>query len=212
MEPFIKNHQFNLIKHQAALLQKQVHGIIDQDVETAVRAEAESKVLSAFDELTDEQKSILSDIFFLNTEEERFEFLKRLSPFRRSFPVLDQLEVKKLFSYVKKLKLPVLKEIDFTSVTYLGWKDIGASRHYLIYNLKGKLIGVEGRYVISTKKGICEICNRYGDVAFMSVSSRKSGAEKNKSFGKYMCYDTKDCNLYIQNPEKLEAFIQQLIP
>lgn len=212
MEPFIKNHQFNIIKQQAALLQKQVHGMIDPDVEKAVRAEAESKVLKAFDEITAEQKSVLSDIFLLNTEEERFEFLKGLSPYRLAFPSLSQLEVKKLFPNSKKLKLPVLKGIDFTSVTYLGWKDIGASRHYMIYSLDGKLIGVEGRYVISAKKGICEICNRFGDIAFMSISSRKSGVGKNKSFGKYMCYDAKDCNLYIQTPAKLEDFIRQLIP
>lgn len=211
MEPFIRNHQYNVIKHQAALLQKQVHGIVDRDIESAVRAGAEAKVMDAFDELNAEQEALLSQISNLQTIEERMNFLKDLFPFRLSFPSVTQQDVKTLFSNTKKLKLPILKEIDFTSVTYLGWKDIGDSKQYMILYLDQKIVGVKGRYVISTKKGLCDMCKRYGDVAFVSFSKKGSSTENDKAFGKFICYDSKECNQAIQNPGALEDFVRQFI-
>ena len=210
MEPFIQNHQYNLIKYQAMLLQKQVHGVVDRDVESAIRAEAEAKVLDVFDELTSEQEGLLSRIALLNTIEERMNFLKDLYPFRLSFPTVTQQDVKNLFSKTKKLKLPMLKEIDFTSVTYLGWKDIGESKQYLVLHLNHKLVGLKGRYVIATRKGLCDICNRYGDMALVSFPKKGGAAENDKAYGKFICYDSKECNQAIQDPSKLEAFIHQL--
>ncbi|PPA70671.1 FusB/FusC family EF-G-binding protein [Jeotgalibacillus proteolyticus] len=211
MEPFIQNHQFNVIKHQATLLQKQVHGTIDRDVEEAVRAGTEWNVKDAFCELSEEQEELLSRVSDLRTEEDRVEFLKELHPYRLSFPDLTQRDVKELFPKTKRLKLPILKDVDFTATTYLGWKDIGASRHYMICLINGKLIGVEGRYVISTKKSMCEICGRYGDVAFMSVPKQRTSEENEKAFGKFVCYDSRECNQYIQKKDKLEQFIEQII-
>jgi len=211
MQPFISNHQFNVIKQQALKLQRQVHGLIDRDVENAVRASAGWNILDAFANLTEEQVAILSPVSQLATEDERIIFLKNLDPFRIPFPTVTQLDIKTLFPKATKLKYPLLKEVDFTSLTYLGWKDIGTSKHYLVYELDGVLRGTDGRYVISTKKGICEICGRFGDIAFMSITKKGSGPENDKAFGKYMCYDSKECNLYIQNTSPLDQFLTQVI-
>ncbi|MGD7045047.1 FusB/FusC family EF-G-binding protein [Jeotgalibacillus proteolyticus] len=208
MEPFIQNHQFNVIKHQAALMQKQVHGTIDREVEMAVRLQAETKIYEAFDQLSDGQRAVLEKLPHLKTEEERTAFLKDLQPFRISFPSLTQKEVKDLFPKTKKLKLPVLSEVDWSSVTYVGWKDIAASRQYIISLIDQRLTGVEGRYVISSKKGICELCSRYGDMAFTSIAKRGYAGENDKAFGKYICYDSKDCNQFIQDPANLTSFIK----
>ncbi|KIL52029.1 FusB/FusC family EF-G-binding protein [Jeotgalibacillus soli] len=212
MKPFIQNHQFNLIRREVTLLQKQVHGIVDRDVELAVRVGVEEKVKNSFNSLTEMQERQLAPIFSLKTEEERERYLQNLRPYRIAFPSITQTDLKQIFSKTKKLKLPSLKNTDFQSLTYLGWKDIGSSKQYLLYKLDGKLIGVEGRYVILTKKNICQVCHRFGDVALVTAQKKfKKLNENDKAFGKYMCYDSKDCNQFIQRLEPLESFLRQIV-
>ncbi|KIL49173.1 FusB/FusC family EF-G-binding protein [Jeotgalibacillus campisalis] len=211
MEPFIQNHQFNVIKHQAALMQKQAHITIDPEVEWAVRSEAEAKVLAAFDHLTAEQVTVLEKLPHLKTEEERVTFLRDLQPMRIPFPIISQNEVNGLFPKNKKVKLPAFSELDWYATTYVGWKDIAASRHYMICLIDQRLTGVEGRYVISARKGMCELCGRYGDMAFTSISKRGHAGVNNKSFGKHLCYDSKECNQFIQDPINLIQFVKQAV-
>ncbi|TFD98407.1 FusB/FusC family EF-G-binding protein [Jeotgalibacillus sp. R-1-5s-1] len=211
MEPFISNHQFNIIKHQLTGMQRQVIGTTDQGVRTAVKEMAEAKVMESFDDLTSEQETLLSTISSLGTEEERNAFLLSLFPYRKSFPAMTPADLRGLFPKVKKLSIPDLNTIDFKGLTYLGWKDIGQDKQYFVYPINGKLTGIQGRYVISAKKGLCHFCGRFGDIAFTSIQTKAGQQDPYKAFGHYICYDSKECNQSIQNTESLEGFLRQVV-
>ncbi|MDZ5713267.1 FusB/FusC family EF-G-binding protein [Jeotgalibacillus haloalkalitolerans] len=210
MEHFISNEQFNMIKSQIIGMQRQANVTSDEGVKTAVKEAAEAKVHDIFQHLTPDQEKLISGIASLETEEERTKFLMDLMPYRTSFPDVTPADLRGLFPKVKKLPVPDLENMDFRALTYLGWKDIGQSKQYFVYVRDGKLKGIQGRYVISAKKGICSLCNRFGDVALTSIQNKPRESEGLKSYGQYICYDSKECNQSIQDSAQLEAFLGQV--
>ncbi|AJD90027.1 hypothetical protein JMA_07100 [Jeotgalibacillus malaysiensis] len=210
MEQFISNEQFNVIKSQIIGMHRQASVTSDEGVKTAVKEAAEARVHDVFDELTPEQEKLISGVASLETEEERTKFLMDLSPYRKAFPDVTPADLRGLFPKVKKLQIPNLEAIDFKALTYLGWKDIGQSKQYFVYVQNGELTGVQGRYVISARKGICSLCNRYGDVAMTSIQNKPKESEGLRSYGQYICYDSKECNQAIQDTGQLEAFLGQV--
>lgn len=210
MEQFISNEQFNVIKSQIIGMQRQANVTSDEGVKTAVKEAAEAKVHDVFGALTPEQEQLITGIASLETEEERTKFLMDLSPYRKSFPDVTPADLRGLFPKVKKLQIPDLESYDFRALTYLGWKDIGQSKQYFVYVRDGELTGIQGRYVISARKGICSLCNRYGDVAMTSIQNKPRESEGLKSYGQYICYDSKECNQSIQDSAQLEAFLGQV--
>ncbi|MBM7579570.1 FusB/FusC family EF-G-binding protein [Jeotgalibacillus terrae] len=210
MEQFISNEQFNVIKSQINGMQRQAGVTSDEGVKTAVKEAAEAKVHDVFDELSEEQRNLISGVSALETEEQRVKFLMDLTPYRKSFPEVTPADLRGLFPKVKKLLIPDLADIDFRALTYLGWKDLGQSKQYFVYEKDGELKGIQGRYVISARKGICSICNRYGDVAMTSIQNRPRESEGLKSYGQYICYDSKECNQSIQDTAQLERFLGQV--
>ncbi|TFE02076.1 FusB/FusC family EF-G-binding protein [Jeotgalibacillus salarius] len=210
MEQFISNEQFNVIKSQIIGMQKQAVVTSDEGVKTAVKEAAEAKVHDVFQDLTPDQETLISGIAELETEEERTKFLMNLTPYRKTFPEVSPADLRGLFPKVKKLFIPDLERFDFRALTYLGWKDISQSRQYFVYFKNGELKGIQGRYVISARKGICGVCNRYGDVALTSIQNKPRESEELKSYGQYICYDSKECNQAIQDSARLEAFLDQV--
>ncbi|MFB1082884.1 FusB/FusC family EF-G-binding protein [Jeotgalibacillus sp. JSM ZJ347] len=210
MEQFISNEQFNVIKSQIIGMQRQANVTSDEGVKTAVKEAAEAKVHDSFEQLTPDQEQLISGVAALETEEERTKFLMDLTPYRKSFPEVTPADLRGLFPKVKKLHIPDLESVDFRALTYLGWKDIGQSKQYFVYMKNGELKGVQGRYVISARKGICSLCNRYGDVALTSIQNKPRESEGLKSYGQYICYDSKECNQSIQDSSQLEAFLGQV--
>lgn len=210
MEQFISNEQFNVIKSQIIGMQRQANVTSDEGVKTAVKEAAEAKVHDSFEQLTPDQEQLISGVAALETEEERTKFLMDLTPYRKSFPEVTSADLRGLFPKVKKLHIPDLESVDFRALTYLGWKDIGQSKQYFVYMKNGELKGVQGRYVISARKGICSLCNRYGDVALTSIQNKPRESEGLKSYGQYICYDSKECNQSIQDSSQLEAYLGQV--
>lgn len=214
VKPFIRNHQYNLIKKQVDLLQKAANSVSDPKVVESVRYSAQSKLIEAFPEITEDQKQPLEQISSLRTAEEFRQYLYALKPYLTHLSQVTGNQLNKLFPKIKKLKAPDLTAIDFRYVTYLGWVDIASNKMFLVYPLNGQWVGIEGRYTPSNK-GVCFLCNRHEEVALFSAvtKSRPANASPDyyKAIGNYMCVDSAVCNKNITDVSALEMFVQKVM-
>ncbi|MEW9669007.1 FusB/FusC family EF-G-binding protein [Ammoniphilus sp. 3BR4] len=215
VEPFIRNHQYNLIRKQAGILQQATRTVSDPKVLEAVRYSAESKVLEGFSEVTETQREILEKFSELKAAEDFQHYLSSLVPFLVEFPKVTEKEIKKLFAKNKKLTLPDLATLNYRHFTYIGWTDISTTKWFLVYHLRGQVVGVEGKYTLTNKKDICSLCNSFGEVALVSAMSKSRPANTSpdyyKSVGNYMCINSHACNKNITDTTSLERFIQSVI-
>lgn len=213
-KPFIRNHQYNLIKKQIGLLQHASNTVSDPRVVDTVRFNGQSKILAAFPQVTDLQKQTLEKFSTLGTPEEYQPYLHSLEPFLEGFMPITEKQIIKLFPKVKKLKVPTLASIDFRYRTYLGWVDIQTNRLYLVYQLNGRFIGIDGRYT-AANKGVCFLCNQHGDVALFSANTKvkptNASPDYYKAIGNYLCVDSDKCNSNITDVTVLEKFIQEVL-
>ncbi|WCN38757.1 FusB/FusC family EF-G-binding protein [Aneurinibacillus uraniidurans] len=214
MEPFIRNHQYNFIKQQTKLLRHASNTVLDPAVIEAVKSSAGSKIVQLFPDATDIQKQMMEKISTLKIEEEFREYLGSLVPYLVEFPRVTEKQIKKLFPKNKKLKMPDLGTIDFRSLTYLGWIDISTNKLFIIYNLNGEIIGVEGKYTLTNRKDMCSLCKGYGEVALVSAISKarvSNSPDYYKAVGNYMCINSHECNKNITDVTDLERFIQNVL-
>lgn len=215
IEPFIRNHQYNVIKKQAGILQHASKTVTDPNVLEVVKYRSEAKVIEAFSELTDIQIQLLSRISSLNTTEDIQQYVSSLEPYLIEFPEVTEKQIKKLFPKNKKLKIPNLSTINYRSITYIGWLDIAKNKMFIVYNMNGDVVGVEGKYTLTHKKNTCSLCKGYGKVALFSAISKSKPANASpdyyKAFGNYMCIDSDECNKNITDVTYLEKFIQDVI-
>ena len=209
--PFIRNHQYNVIKKQVKHLQHTLKTVSDPKVIEAVKYSAQTKVVEAFGTLSDEQKQLLLPIGELNTVEELEHYLLSFEPYLLPFPELSGKQITKLFPKVKKLKAPDFAAVDLRRVTYLGWLDVAQNKLFIVYDLQGQPVGIEGRFT-PAKKGVCFLCNRHEEVALFTAitKSRPANASPDyyKAIGNYLCLDSSACNSNITDVESLERFIQ----
>ncbi|MED1787425.1 FusB/FusC family EF-G-binding protein [Brevibacillus laterosporus] len=214
MEPFIKNHQYNYIKKQIDILQNATLTVADPKVMEAVRYGSEAKVIDVFPNVTDIQKQLLGRISSLKAEEFQ-DYLRSLLPYLVEFPQVTEKQIRKLFPKNKKLKAPDLVTIDYHKVTYLGWINISSNKLFIVYHLKGKAVGIEGRYTLVNKKNICALCHGYTDVALFSAISKSRAANVSsdyyKAVGHYICINSHECNSRITDVTALERFIGDVI-
>lgn len=215
VQPFIRNHQYNLIRKQAALLLHACDTVSDPKVVEAVRYGALSKIAEAFPEATELQKQPLERLSTLQTAEQLQSYLIALEPLMEAFVEIDPKQLKPLFPKNKKLKLPDLSAVDFRYVTYLGWTDIATRKKFLVYELDGRLVGVEGTFTPANKKGVCFACGRHEDIALFSAiaKSRPANASPDyyKAIGNYLCVDSEACNKHITDVAALERFIRGVV-
>ncbi|MGD8191382.1 FusB/FusC family EF-G-binding protein [Brevibacillus ginsengisoli] len=213
-DPFIMNHQYNFIKKQADIVQNAFKTVNDPKVLEAVRYSAQCKVLDMFVDRTDEQKQLAEQMYSCKTTEEFQQYLHSLVPYIIDFPQVSQKQISKLFPKNKKLKLPDLSTIDYHALSYLGWLDISTNKLFMVYPLNGKVIGVEGRYTPANRKGICFLCNGYGEVALFSAISKTRVShlpDYYKAVGNYICMDSHGCNKNITDVTSLERFVQEVV-
>ncbi|MDQ0877888.1 hypothetical protein QFZ77_006547 [Paenibacillus sp. V4I3] len=214
-QPFIRNHQYNDIKKQVGLLQSTCNSVSDRKVVESVRYNAQDKLNEVFPEANELQKQALGNITLLQTAEEFQRYLRSLEPYLAEFAQVTENQLKKLFPKIKKLKVPDLTAIDYRYVTYLGWSDIATNKLFLVYHLNGKLVGIEGKYTPTNKKGICFVCNRHEEVAlFMAVTKWKPASatpDYYRAIGNYMCVNSEACNKNITDVTVLEKFIQGVL-
>lgn len=215
MKPFIRNHQYNLIKKQADLLQHACSTVSDPKVVEAVRYSAQSKIIEAFPDATEHQKQLLEQLSTLNTAGEFEQYLHSLTPYMTEFAQVTENQLKKLFPKNKKLKLPDLSAIDYRQVTYLGWVDIATNKLFLVYDLNGQLVGIEGRYTPAVKKSICFLCNRHEEVALFSAITKTKPANASpdyyKAIGNYLCMNSDSCNKNMTDVTVLERFVRDVV-
>ncbi|MEC0139414.1 FusB/FusC family EF-G-binding protein [Paenibacillus macerans] len=207
--PFIRNHQFNVIKKQAEFLQKTLRTVADRSVLETVRYSAVANIVEAFPVLTEEQQKMLGQISTFETAYDFQRYLSALEAYVEPFPPITPKQIQKLFPKNKKLKVPDLQSIDFRFVTYLSWVDIATNKLFIVYPYEGRFVGIEGRITPTNKKGYCLFCNRHQELAFFSVKTKPANASPDNisMFGHYVCLDNQGCNHSITDTGSLEKFI-----
>ncbi|MEW9702206.1 FusB/FusC family EF-G-binding protein [Paenibacillus sp. SI8] len=214
-EPFIRNHQYNVIKKQAGILQQALSTISDPKVLEAVRYGAATKIAELFPVCTDNQKHLLDPFIGLDKPDDFQKYLTSIESHLAAFPQITEKQIQKLFPKNKKLKIPDISLIDFRYVTYLGWTDIATNKLFMVYSLQGKVIGIEGKFTPTNKKSFCFICNRYEELALFSAVSKKRPANASpdyyKAVGNYLCMNSEECNKHITDTGSLERFIETVI-
>lgn len=175
-EPFIRNHQYNFIKNQADSVLYAIRTVGDQRILESVRFSAQTKVAELFPDVTDNRKTTLESISDLKTANDFQNYLKALEPYLIEFPSITEKQIQKLFPKNKKLKLPDLAQIDFRCVSYLSWIDISTNKMFIVYDIDGQFVGVEGRYTATNKKSYCFVCSKYEKLVLFSAISHKRPA------------------------------------
>ena len=212
MKTFIRNHQYNLIKKQAGLLQRACQTVSDPKVVESVRYSAQTAILDAFPDAGEQEKQLL-DLSSLRAPEQFRDYLNALEPYLEPLPPLTAKQLAKLFPKVKKLKAPDLSAVDTRYLTYLGWADIATNKLFIVYHLDGQWVGIEGRQT-PTNKGVCFVCNRHEEVALFSAVTKwrpaNASPEYYKAIGNYLCVDSSVCNKNITNGVPLEKFVREV--
>lgn len=210
VEKFIKNEQLNFIKKQIDLIKDSTKKNVPQNVLTAVIDLANAKILDLFPNASLEQQNML-DLSKLRKDKEYEQYIMRLSEFLVPFPIITEQQLKKMFPKQKKLKLPDLSNIDHSVLTYLSWNDLRSNKKFIVYELEGKMVGIECGFTPTSKKNICAFCNSMGEVTYFSTVT-KTKKIKNpdyyKAIGNLICADSNECNKKITNVEYLTTFLK----
>jgi hypothetical protein len=210
MEPFIKSEQYNFIKSQTQILINGHATANDKDVVQTVEIIAKERVLSLFSDLNDEQKQLLDPIVTIKDPAQAESFLSKVKPYVIPFKDINEKTIKNLFPKAKKLKAPMLENIDIREISYLGFDDSGSGKKFIIAPYHNKLTGVHGTFKPSNKKGICSLCSRFEEIG-MFISEAKGTVQGTFiKRGNYICQDSLKCNQNITTLDKLNDFIGRL--
>ena len=210
-EKFIKNEQLNFIKKQINLIKDSTKKNVPPNVLTAVIDLANAKIADLFPNASLELLSLL-DISKLKMDNDYEHFIQQLTDYLIPFPVISEQKIKKLFPKVKKLKMPNLSNVDLSQLTYLSWQDIRANKKFIVYEIDGKLVGIEGEMAPTSKKNLCSFCNSFSEVSYFSTKTKAKKANNPdyyKSIGNLICTDSNECNKQITNIEYLRSFLKE---
>ncbi|MEI5908218.1 FusB/FusC family EF-G-binding protein [Bacillus spongiae] len=210
MDAFLTSDEYQFIKAQTKIL---VHGnstVNDKSVLDALHSIAYDKGMNLFENITNEQKALLSPLLTITESLEAEAFLAKLKAYVIPFQHINEKTLKRLFPKVKKLKMPNLTELDFKEISYLGWNDAGTERKYIVAQHQGKLIGIKGSFKNSHKKGICTICNHHSKIGMFIVETKTSVKGTFTKKGNYICQDSHECNQNVTNLDKLHRFIEEM--
>lgn len=211
MDAFIKKYQFNYIEKLMKQLENTFISCVDIEMIKASRAMIQEKIYFIFNELDEEKRELLS-VEKIEGILQISRYIKKITPYVCGMPEVSKAQIRKLFKKEKKMKFPKLENIEFSSLTYLGWRNLASNKLYIVYSMNDKLVGLTCRTISVKARGtnMCALCKRGGtskDVGFVSVVSKSS--EKYKSLGFYVCMDSKKCNERITSISKLEEIIEK---
>ncbi|PAD67274.1 elongation factor G-binding protein [Bacillus sp. 7586-K] len=210
-DKFIKNEQFNFIKKQIAIIKDTAKKNVPPSILAAEIDLANAKIMDLIPNASLEQQEIL-DLSRLKTDEEYEQYIDRIASFLLPFPKITEQQLKKMFPKNKKLKLPDLANIDHNKLTYLSWNDLRSNKKFIVYEVDGKMVGIECKFTPTNKKNICSICNSLSEIAYFStiVKTKKTkNPDYYKSIGNLICSDSGECNKNITNGEYLTAVIKE---
>ncbi|MBD0382836.1 FusB/FusC family EF-G-binding protein [Paenibacillus sedimenti] len=212
--PFIRNHQYNFIKKQIGYLQRTCQTVSDRKVVEAVRSSTEFKIKELFPDSEGIQGELFGNIPALQTAEDFEQYHRSLESYMTNFPQVTEKQIRKLFHKNKKLPIPDLT-IDYRYLTYLGWISISTGKLFLVYPLDGQIVGIEGKFTPTNKKGVCFLCNKHEELALFTAVSKSRPAHSSpdyyKAVGNYLCMDSQECNKNITDVTALERFIQDVL-
>lgn len=207
MEPFIRNDQFNFIRAQTQTLINGHSSVNDKAVLNALKSLATERVLNLFNNIDEEKKQLLHSITEIKDKEQAEEFLSQLKPYIMPFKEVTQQSIKKLMPKVKKLKVPLLENMDMKEISYLSWDDKGSQKKYIIAYDNDKFIGLHGTFKPIHKKGICALCNKLEEVGMFMTETKGTVQGTFTKRGNYICQDGQKCNYNITSLDKLMDFI-----
>ncbi|MBT2734904.1 FusB/FusC family EF-G-binding protein [Bacillus sp. ISL-7] len=210
-EKYIKNADYNFILKQVALIKDSYKKNAAPNVIQAVKDIANLKIIELFPNATDEQKEML-DLSALKTDQEYNKYIQQLHVYLLPFPKVSEAQMKKMFPKNKKLKLPDLGKMNLHQLTYLSWVDISTNKKFIVFELEGKMVGIECKYTLLNKDNICSFCNRFGQVAYISTVTKEKKAKNPdyyKAIGNYICFDSTECNKNITNVDYLTTFLKE---
>lgn len=210
-EKYIKNADFNFIHNQVALIKDSYKKNASPNVIQAVKDIANLKIMALFPNAMDEQKEML-DLSTLKSDQEYNKYIQQLHVYLLPFPKISEAQMKKMFPKNKKLKLPDLDKMNLHQLTYLSWVDISTNKKFIVFELEGKMVGIECKYTLLNKDNICSFCNRFGQVAYISTVTKEKKAKNPdyyKAIGNYICFDSTECNKNITNVDYLTTFLKE---
>jgi len=208
MEPFIRSDQYNFIRTQIQVLVNAHSTVNDRIVLRALKSLTHEKVFTMFPDINEEQIQLLSPIITIKDKSEAEKVLAQIKPYVFPFKKISEQAIKKLFPKAKKLKTPILENLDLTEITYLGWDDIGSNKKYIVTYYNQKLIGLQGTFNLVNKKGICTFCHKFEEIGMFMTKTKGSEQGTFTKRGNYICQDSKKCNQNITSLDKLHDFIQ----
>ena len=211
IEKFIKNEQFNFIDKQIALIKDCIRKNVPPNVLAASIDLANAKIFELFPEASAEQQKLF-DLSKLKSDKEYDQYIQHLSNYLRPFPNITEQQLKKIFPKHKKLKLPDLSNIDLSQITYLSWKDSRYNKKFIVYELEGKMVGIECEMAATSKKNICSFCNSMNEVAYFSTvtkAKKTNNPDYYKSIGNLICIDSSECNKKITDVEYLTNVLKE---
>ncbi|WP_226529379.1 FusB/FusC family EF-G-binding protein [Metabacillus niabensis] len=212
-EKFIKNEQLNFIKKQIALIKDISKRNVPKSVLLAEIDIANAKIIDNMTHASEEQLEML-DISSLRTDVEYEQYIQHLSDFVLPFPEITEQQIKKMFPKNKKLKLPDLSSIDRSKLTYLSWTDLGLNKKFIVYELDGKMVGIECKVTPTSKANYCSICQSIGEVTYFSTKTKakkSNNPDYYKSIGNLICADSNECNKKITNVEYLTTVLREAL-
>jgi len=213
--PFLHPHQINFIRKQLNSLISAFYFAGDYRVLAASRANLVDTLLKHCTPLTDAHRDLLAAAAQVRDKDELYAYMDQLAPYIIPFPRVTAAEIKKLFPKVKKLPLPDLAALDYSTLSYLGWKDISTNSLFLVHYIDGRLVGTECRYTGGTNKRSthCHWCNNTHalDVALVTAQVKlRNVTDGYKTTGNYICLNSAHCNLHMTSTEEMHAFIASL--
>ena len=210
MDPFITSEQYNFIRSQTQILINGHATANDKDVVKTVESVAYERVLALFSTLSDEQRQLFDPLTGIKDSTQAELFLAEIKPFVIPFKELSEKAIHKLFPKAKKLKVPDLNQWDLRDYTYLGWDDIGSGKKFIIASYQNRLIGLQGAFKPASKKGICTLCNKFGEVGMFLSETKGTVQGTFIKRGNYICQDSITCNQNITTLDKLHDFIGRI--
>ncbi|RWZ60175.1 elongation factor G-binding protein [Halobacillus fulvus] len=209
MDPFIRSDQYHFIQHQTEAVLNSYLTTNDHAVTSAIQSIVQEKVVDAFHHLNEEQLQMVQQVNQVKDEEDAIFFLSRIKQYVFGFPELTESEVKALFPKVKKMRVPNLKNMDWTNLSYLGWNEPGAQKKYLVVKDSDQLIGLFGEFIPSRRPGMCTICREYEDVGTFTTTKKSQEGNEVISRGNYICQNSETCNQNIKSLKHLNHFISR---
>ncbi|SFF55325.1 FBP C-terminal treble-clef zinc-finger [Halobacillus alkaliphilus] len=208
MESFIRADQYNFIKDLITTLLSTHTSTNDQAVTQALKSITREKIVDLFSNLSNDQKEIIEQVQDVKDETDAIFFLSRLKQYTFTFPPLNEQTLKQLFPKVKKLKVPSLENIEWSTLSYLGWNDSGSNQKYIATYKNGDLLGIQGNFKPSKQSGICAICKEHEEVGMFTTSIKQKTSENPISRGNYICKDSHRCNENLKSLQPLKNFIE----